>query len=178
MEKTWKNSTTRLWIDCLIKPTLLALMLLRAEKDGDFLLQQQCLEMMLPYVFAACHYNYARYISWYLRQMQHILQDVKKICLLGPWYVVTQTEERLFSLINLLSRHTSNVRKEVAESKAFQPMMIDAAFDVMDGESNKNCHEDLGVQKKMKEGKQGRKVDEDDRRKVSEALANNSHPLK
>ena len=30
----------------------------------------------------------------------------------------------------------------------------------------------------MEEGKQRRKIDEDDRRKISEALANNSHPLK
>lgn len=72
MEKTRKDATARLWIDCLIKPTLLALMLLRAEIDGYFLLQQRCLEMMLPYFFDAGHYNYARYISWYLRQMQHI----------------------------------------------------------------------------------------------------------
>ena len=43
----------------LIKPTLLALMFLRREWDGDFLLQQHCLKEMLPYFFAAGHQNYA-----------------------------------------------------------------------------------------------------------------------
>ena len=30
----------RLWVDCLIKPSLLALRLLHAHRDGDFLLQK------------------------------------------------------------------------------------------------------------------------------------------
>ena len=38
----------RLWVDCLIKPTLLALHLLRAQRDGNFLLQQVSLEAMMP----------------------------------------------------------------------------------------------------------------------------------
>ena len=38
----------RLWVDCLIKPILLALQLLRAQRDGDFLLQQVSLEAMMP----------------------------------------------------------------------------------------------------------------------------------
>ena len=58
----------------LIKPTLLALMFLRREWDGDFLLQQHCLKEMLPYFFAAGHQNYARYQSWYVRQMEHLPQ--------------------------------------------------------------------------------------------------------
>ena len=38
----------RLWVDCLINPTLLALQLLRAQRDGDFLLQQVSFEAMMP----------------------------------------------------------------------------------------------------------------------------------
>ena len=38
----------RLWVDCLIKPTLLALQLLRAHRDGNFLHQQVSLEAMMP----------------------------------------------------------------------------------------------------------------------------------
>ena len=38
----------RLWVDCPIKPTLLALQLLRAQRDGDFLLQQVSLEARMP----------------------------------------------------------------------------------------------------------------------------------
>ena len=42
----------RLWVDCLIKPSLLALRLLQAHRDGDFLLQKAS-SMMMPYFFAA-----------------------------------------------------------------------------------------------------------------------------
>ncbi len=47
----------RLWVDCLIKPPLLALQLLRAQRDGDFLLQQVSLEAMMLYFFAAGLHN-------------------------------------------------------------------------------------------------------------------------
>ncbi len=72
METAREHPTGRLWVDCLIKPTLLALMFMRGERNGDYLLQQHCLNEMLPYFFAAGHHNYARYISWYVRQMEHL----------------------------------------------------------------------------------------------------------
>ncbi len=50
---------------------------MRAEREGDWLLQQHCLEMMLPYFFVAGHHHYARYISWHLRDMQHLPHDAK-----------------------------------------------------------------------------------------------------
>ena len=64
-------------MDCLIKPTLLALQLLRAQRDGDFLLQQVSLEAMMPYFFAAGHMNYARYITWYLRNVENLPTTAK-----------------------------------------------------------------------------------------------------
>ena len=51
-------------------------MFLRGEQNGDFLLQQHCLKAMLPYFFVAGHHNYARYLSWYVRQMEHFPQSV------------------------------------------------------------------------------------------------------
>ncbi len=63
METAREHPTGRLWVDCLVKPTLLALMFMRGERNGDYLLQQHCLNAMLPYFFAAGHHNYARYIS-------------------------------------------------------------------------------------------------------------------
>ena len=65
LETAREHPAGRLWVDCLIKPTLLALMLLHAERNGDLLLQQYCLKKMLPYFAAASHYNYFRYLSWY-----------------------------------------------------------------------------------------------------------------
>ena len=70
-------------MDCFLKPTLLSLMFLRRERDGDFLLQQHCLKAMLPYFFAAGHHNYARYLSWYVRQMEHLPQRAKEDLLAG-----------------------------------------------------------------------------------------------
>ena len=83
LETAREHPTGRLWVDCLIKPTLLALMFLRGERNGDFLLQQYSLKSMLPYFFAAGHHNYARYLSWYVRQMEHLPQHAKEDLLAG-----------------------------------------------------------------------------------------------
>ena len=64
-------------MDCLINPTLLALQLLRAQRGGDFLVQQVSLEAMMPYFFAAGHMNYARYITWYLRNVENLPTTAK-----------------------------------------------------------------------------------------------------
>ena len=61
------HPTGRLRVDCFIKPTLMSLMFLRGDRNG-----------MLPYFFAAGHHNYARYLSWYVRQMEHLPQRAKE----------------------------------------------------------------------------------------------------
>ena len=48
LEAVREDPVGRFWVDCLIKPTLLALQLLHAQRDGDFLLQQVSLEAMMP----------------------------------------------------------------------------------------------------------------------------------
>ena len=83
LEAAREHPTGRLWVDCLIKPTLIALMFLRGERNGDFLLQQYCLNTMLPYFFAAGHHNYDRYLSWYVRQMENLPQHAKDDLLAG-----------------------------------------------------------------------------------------------
>ena len=52
----------------------------RVEQEGDWILQQHCLERMLPYFFVAGHHHYARYISL---DMQHIPPDAKQDLLNG-----------------------------------------------------------------------------------------------
>ena len=39
LETAREHPTGRLWVDCFVKPTLLSLMFLRGELNGDFLLQ-------------------------------------------------------------------------------------------------------------------------------------------
>ena len=70
-------------MDCLIKPTLLALQLLRAQRDGDFLLQQGSLEAMMPYFLAAGHMNDARYMIWYLRYVESLPTTAKNDLMKG-----------------------------------------------------------------------------------------------
>ena len=83
LEAAREHPTGRLWVDCLIKPTRITLMFLRGERNGDFLLQQHCINAMLPYIFAAGHHNYARYLSWYVRQMENLPQNAKEDLLAG-----------------------------------------------------------------------------------------------
>ena len=78
-----EHPTGKLWVDCFILPVLLALRFLRAEREGDFLIQQECLKDMLPYFFAAGHQHYARYITWYLRQVQNIPREARTDLLSG-----------------------------------------------------------------------------------------------
>ena len=83
LETARGHPTWRLWVDGFVKPTLLSLVFLRRERNGDFLLQQHCLKAMLPYLFAAGHHNYARYLSWYVRQMEHLSHCAKEDLLVG-----------------------------------------------------------------------------------------------
>ena len=73
LEEARQHPTGRHWVDNLIKPTLLVHQFLRAEREGNWLFQQLCLEQMLPYFFSAGHVHYARYISWHLLEMRHCL---------------------------------------------------------------------------------------------------------
>ena len=67
VETSRQHPTGKLWVDCLIKPTLIALHFVRAKHEGDILLRECCIAEMLPYCFASGHHHYARYITMYLR---------------------------------------------------------------------------------------------------------------
>ena len=71
-----KSQTTKLWVDVLIKPVLLTMMLVRAEREGDWPLHLASYKQMLPYFFAAGHVTYARYVLCYLREMERLPQEV------------------------------------------------------------------------------------------------------
>src|SRR6218665_1327694 len=69
------SRTGRLWIDCLIIPVTIIHLYLRAEREGNWLLHMHSLRRMLPYFFAAGHWNYARYISWHIMEMEASLPE-------------------------------------------------------------------------------------------------------
>ena len=70
------SKTSKLWIDCLLKPVLLMMKFVRAEREGDWLLHLHAAEEMIPYFFAGHHTNYARYGLYYLRTMQNLPPDL------------------------------------------------------------------------------------------------------
>lgn len=78
LEDYRKHPTGRLWVDCLIKPTLIALRFMRAEREGDLLLREHCLAEMLPYFFATGHHHYARYITMYLQEVKSLPHEARK----------------------------------------------------------------------------------------------------
>ena len=64
------------WIENLIKPVLLMMMFVKAEREADFALHLFCCKMMMPYFFAAKHVNYARYGICYINTMEKLPSEV------------------------------------------------------------------------------------------------------
>lgn len=65
-----KNRTTKLWVDCLIKPVFTIMQYIRAEREADWPLHLATVKEMMPLFYAAAHFNYARYGLYYLRAME------------------------------------------------------------------------------------------------------------
>ena len=66
--KARQYPTGRHWVDCFIIPVMIAHIFIRSEREGKWLLHLYCLKRMLPYFMAAGHWDYARYIAWFLQQ--------------------------------------------------------------------------------------------------------------
>ena len=115
LEQARESKTGRLWVDCFIKPTLIALMFTRAEQQGDFLLKQYCMEKMLSYFAASGHFNYCRYIIWYVREMQNLPAGAKADLLKGAHVCRDSDGGHLFLLTNLGNRRTSEWARVLEE---------------------------------------------------------------
>ena len=83
LEQVRQHPTGQHWVDNFIKPTLLAHQFLRAEREGNWLFQQLCIERMLPYFFSAGHIHYARYLAWHLLEMRNLPENVKSDLMAG-----------------------------------------------------------------------------------------------
>ena len=119
LEQARESKTGRLWVDCFIKPTLIALMFMRSERQGNFLLQQYCLKKMLPYFAASGYFNYCRYISWYMREMQNLPAGAKADLLKGAHVCRHSDGGHLFLLNNLGNRRTSEWAWVLEEWRVF-----------------------------------------------------------
>ncbi len=82
-ERAQKSRTCRLWLECLIKPVLLMMAYVRAEREGDWLLHAHCVKAMIPYFFAAGHQNYARSSLVYQRAIENLPRSILAYFLKG-----------------------------------------------------------------------------------------------
>ena len=197
LETAREHPTGRLWVDCLIKPTLLALMFVRGERNGDFLLQQHCLKAMLPYFFTAGHHNYARYLSWYVRQMEHLPQRAKEQLLPGAHVCrhsdggtavpADQFGEQTYirrgkGAGDMKGISTSDEQVTVWVNSFSVCAHLDIAMEDMYSETGDEemPHGGAGGEEKNKhkeEGEARRRLDEADRRKIGAELEKYTHPL-
>ncbi|KAJ8349304.1 hypothetical protein SKAU_G00244340 [Synaphobranchus kaupii] len=158
----WREHPTgRLWVDCVITPTIIAHKFWRAEKEGDWLLQQHCLEEMRRYFFAAGHHHYSRWITWHLRDMQHLPATAKDDLLAGSH----------------VCRHSDGAAAVAVWIQFFDicshlSMSLDEIYDnaeALDKTMKPNRHKE--------EVKGWRELDAEDRAKILRVLWENSHPL-
>ncbi len=67
-----RSNTSKLWVDCFIKPVFIIILYVRAEREGDWPLHLLVVKQILPYFFASAHVNYARYSLYYMRSMESL----------------------------------------------------------------------------------------------------------
>jgi len=189
-DATQEHLTGRLWVDCLIRLTLSAHQLERAERDCDKPLQLHYYQQMLPYFFAAGHWQYARYITWHVIKMQHMLPDDAKMDLLadahvcrhrpGTWNSMSahqfgeQTYTKKGKVSGWLKGLTMSedqvaIWVESYHICAHVTLAIDSMFSVDD---------EVTEEKRKEEGEKRRILDTGDRNRVYEELKKHSHPLK
>ena len=71
-----RSAIAKHWIDSLIKPIFICLLFARADREGEWLLHLKSVKEMLSYFYAAGHHNYARYGSYYLRNIETLPCEV------------------------------------------------------------------------------------------------------
>ncbi|KAL8573957.1 hypothetical protein ACOMHN_029404 [Nucella lapillus] len=200
LETTRQHPTGRLWVDCMIKPTLLALQFLRAERDGDFLLQQISLKAMMPYFFAAGHMNYARYMAWYLRLAENLPKAAKGDLLNGAHVCRhsdcgTAVPADQFGEKTYIKRGkgagglkgiSTNAKQVAVWVSSFSICAhLDQAVEDMYCPAEEEEEKPMGLdggdgQKESKhkeEGERMQAMDATDRTKIAEELQKHSHPL-
>ena len=107
LESARSYPTGRLWVDYLIKPTMIVNRFVRSWHDGDFLLEQQCLKEIFSYFFASGHHNYAIYVTYGTCVRWQIFHTVpRSICLIERTSVVMQMVEHKCHQTSLVNRPT------------------------------------------------------------------------
>ena len=185
LEKARLHPTGSHWVDNLITPTVLIHQLLRSEREVDWLFQQLCIRRLLLYFFIAGHHNYARYLSWHCLEMATLLPAMAKDDLLsgafvcrhkaGSWNAVSADPFGEQTTIKIGKGGLKGITlspEQVAEwidSFPISAYVSDALDHCYFSSSSETPHKEEGIKR--------RKVDTDDRRRISEELDKCSHPL-
>ena len=82
-KESTKSRTAKVWVENLIKPVLIMMIYVRAEREAEWSLHIWAMQQMIPYFFAAGHVNYDRYGLYYMRSMERLPGNVLKRCLNG-----------------------------------------------------------------------------------------------
>ena len=81
--KASQSKTTQWWVENLVKPIFIMMLFVRAEREVDWPLHLWEMKEMIPYFFAAGHWNYARYATYYLHSMEKLSKKVFRCFMKG-----------------------------------------------------------------------------------------------
>lgn len=192
LEASCNKPTGKLWVECFIMPVMILHHFTRAEREGNWVLHLYSMEQMIPYFFAAGHWQYARYITWHCREMRKCLpQDVEQLFVDGEhvcrhrdgsWNAVfaDQFGEQTYirygkskgGLVGL-TLSPEQVARWVLSNNICNTVSgaMDRMFDDVDDEYD--VHNDIHKE----EGSQRRKVDSQDREKIYQEIVAHGNPL-
>ena len=85
-----KSRLAEHWVQNLIKSVLIMMMYVRAEREGEFALHLYACKLMMPYFFAASHWNYARDGTAYLQMMEKLPMNILDLFLDGEHVIRLQ----------------------------------------------------------------------------------------
>ena len=164
-----------LWVDNLIVPTLIVHQFLRSEREGDWFLQQLCLQRMLPNFFAAKHIHYARYITWHLLDMRCLPAAAKADLVSGAFVCrhrhggSSLSEQTAIKIGNGITLYQEMVTEWLSAFPigAYICDTVDRLYE----EDHPNEKEVLNKEERLSR----RRLDADDRRCTAE-LSKHSHP--
>ena len=92
-----KSNLAEHWLCNLIKPVLLMMFDVRAEREGEFALHLDICKRMLLYFFAASHWNYSRDGTAHVQMMENIPGNVLNPLMKGKHIV--RLQDRLWNAI-------------------------------------------------------------------------------
>ena len=99
--KTWREAiieaspTYRFW-DLILRTEVLILIFIRSQRERDFSLYVERLQSLMFLFFTVDHFNYSRWVSVHLRDMQSLPADLKDV--FSKFWVVQKSYNRISTI--------------------------------------------------------------------------------